>query len=87
MTCIDLRRARVRSGGAGDAWASSSRRDAAIARLRSTRKGRRFKALGLRLPPLVMPRHHDATPSLSKTMNRRCRPFRILGQAPSGEET
>ena len=45
MACVGVRRASVRSGGGVDAGPSSSRRDAAIARLTPTREGRHFKAL------------------------------------------
>ena len=54
MGCIDQGDARVRSGGAGDAKASSSRRDAARASPWSTQEGRVFKGLGRRLAPLAM---------------------------------
>ncbi len=54
MCCIDPGGASARSGGAGDAGASSSLRDAAIAHPGPTRTGRGFEAPGHRLPLLVM---------------------------------
>ncbi len=52
MVCIDPGCASVRSGGAGDAGASSSLRDAAITPPGSTRTGRVFEAPECRLPSL-----------------------------------
>ncbi len=54
MGCIDPGGASARSGGAGDAGASSSLRDAAIAPPGATRTGRVFEAPGRRLPLLAM---------------------------------
>ncbi len=52
MDCIDPGCASAKSGGAGDAGASPSLRDAAIAPPGSTRTGRVFEAPGHRLPSL-----------------------------------
>ncbi len=54
MNCIDPGGASARSGGAGDAGASSSLRDAAIAPPGPTRTGRVFEAPGRRLPSRAM---------------------------------
>jgi hypothetical protein len=52
MYCIDPGCANAGSGGAGDAGASSSLRDAAIAPPGSARTGRDFEAPERRLPSL-----------------------------------
>ncbi len=54
MDCIDPGGASAKSGGAGDAGAAPSLRDAAIAPPGSTRMGRVFEAPGRRLPLLAM---------------------------------
>ncbi len=54
MCCIDPGGASAGSGGAGDAGASPSLRDAAIAPPGSTRGGRVFEAPEGRLPLLAM---------------------------------
>ena len=77
MDCIDQGCARARSGGAGDAGASSSLRDAAIGHPGATREGRVFKALGRRLPSLTMPPASPRTAILAQGLENAVQPVSI----------
>ena len=77
MGCIDPGCASVRSGGAGDAGASSSLRDAAIAHPGSTREGRVFEVLGRRLPPLAMRPASRRTAILAQGLENSVQPVII----------
>ena len=77
VDCIDPGCASVRSGGAGDAGASPSLRDAAIGHPGSTPEGRVFKALGRRLPLLTMPPASPRNAILAQGLENAVQPMSI----------
>ncbi len=77
MDCIGPGCPSVRSGGAGDAGASSSLRDAAIGHPGPTRAGRVFKALGRRLPLLTMPPASPRNAILAQDLENAVQPMII----------
>ncbi len=77
MGCIDPGCPRVRSGGAGDAGASSSLRDAALGHPGSTPEGRVFKAPGRRLSLLTMPPASPRNAILAQGLENAVQPVSI----------